>query len=127
MLRRLNDLAVVVTVLLITINLGVYAKSDGTLGARSVETARSGPNGFWIAPSDIRSRNLFYGVGGQSHIPGKTLIFVREDAAGSNPKFDVRDEKGVRWKVKLGDEAQPETVASRFLWAVGYYVDEDYF
>jgi len=28
--------------------------------------------------------------------------------------------QGVRWKVKLGKEAQPETSATRLLWAVGY-------
>ena len=29
--------------------------------------------------------------------------------------------------MKLGAEARPETVASRFLWAVGYFTDDDYF
>jgi hypothetical protein len=39
----------------------------------------------------------------------------------------VRDEKGVKWKIKLGPEARPETVASRLVWGVGYVADEDYF
>jgi hypothetical protein len=46
--------------------------------------------------------------------------------SGSNPKFDIDDENGVRWRVKLGNEAQPETAASRILWAAGYYADENY-
>jgi hypothetical protein len=46
---------------------------------------------------------------------------------GTNPKFDVVDEAGVRWKVKLGPEARPETVASRLAWSVGYFANEDYF
>jgi hypothetical protein len=46
---------------------------------------------------------------------------------GTNPKFDVRDRDGVKWKIKLGEEARPETVATRLLWAVGYEVNEDYF
>jgi hypothetical protein len=46
---------------------------------------------------------------------------------GTNPKFDVRDENGVKWRVKLGAEARPETVASRLVWAVGYSTNEDYF
>ena len=29
--------------------------------------------------------------------------------------------------MKLGVEARPETVASRLVWAVGYFADEDYF
>jgi len=33
----------------------------------------------------------------------------------------------VKWRVKLGVEARPETVASRLVWAVGYYANEDYF
>jgi len=46
---------------------------------------------------------------------------------GTSPKFTVRDESGVRWKVKMGHEARPETVASRLVWAVGYSTNEDYF
>ena len=39
----------------------------------------------------------------------------------------VKDAQGVEWKVKMGEETQAETAATRFLWAAGYYVDEDYF
>jgi len=39
----------------------------------------------------------------------------------------VRDADGVKWKVKMGAEAQPETAASRFVWAMGYHADADYF
>ena len=46
---------------------------------------------------------------------------------GTNPKFEVHDENGVKWKVKLGAEVRPETVASRLVWAVGYSANEDYF
>lgn len=75
---------------------------------------------------DVASRNLLYGAGGEERQPGKTFTFLEEDTAGSNPKFDVRDENGVKWKVKLGDEAQPEVAASRLVWAVGYHTDYDY-
>ena len=76
---------------------------------------------------DLSSRNLFYGCGGEKHQPGRAFTFLKEDLDGSNPKFDVRDENGVEWKVKLGPESKPEIAASRLLWAVGYYTDEDYF
>ena len=33
----------------------------------------------------------------------------------------------MKWKVKLGEEARPETVATRLVWAAGYFADEDYF
>jgi hypothetical protein len=45
---------------------------------------------------------------------------------GSNHKFEVRDSKGVTWRAKLGPEAQPETAATRLVWALGYFTDEDY-
>ena len=82
---------------------------------------------LWTNPADIQLRNLFYGPGGSAHVPHGPFTFVKEDLEGTNPKFVVKDRDGVKWKVKLGIEAQPETVASRIVWAVGYYANEDYF
>ena len=39
----------------------------------------------------------------------------------------MKDERGTKWKVKLGEEAKTETAAARLLWAAGYLVDEDYY
>jgi hypothetical protein len=90
--------------------------------------ARGGPEKLWVDPVDIQSRNLFYGPGGKSHQPtGTKFTFVDEDMDGTNPKYNVKAEDGVKWKIKLGAEAKPETVASRLVWAVGYYAQEDYF
>lgn len=82
---------------------------------------------LWSEPTNIASRNLFYGAGGEEHKPGNRLSFVEEEKGGSNPKFEVKDEQGVRWKVKLGPEAQSETAATRLVWAAGYFTDEDYY
>jgi hypothetical protein len=82
---------------------------------------------LWQAPIDIASEDLFYGRGGASGQPGTRFTFVEEDLDGTNPKFVIRDEAGMKWKVKLGDEAAPETAASRFVWAMGYFTDADYF
>jgi hypothetical protein len=83
---------------------------------------------LWRDPDDISTRNLFFGPGGKQDAPPEsTFTFLKEDLNGTNPKFDVRDADGVKWKVKLGDEARPETVAARLVWAVGYSADEDYF
>ena len=82
---------------------------------------------LWRDPGDIASRDLFYGPGGKAHEPRGTFTFEKEDMNGTNPKFDVVDEDGVRWRVKMGPEAKPETVASRFVWAAGYFANEDYF
>jgi len=82
---------------------------------------------LWTRPDDIKTRNLYYGPGGAADAPQGVCTFEKEDRKGTSPKFIVRDENGVRWKVKLGPEARPETVASRVVWAVGYRTNEDYF
>lgn len=82
---------------------------------------------LWKEPKDIASRNLFYGPGGEEHKPGSTFTFVKEDLDGTSAKFDVEDNNGAKWKAKLGAEAQPETAATRLVWAIGYTTSETYF
>jgi hypothetical protein len=82
---------------------------------------------LWRDPTDIVTRDLFYGPGGKEHEPRGEFTFVKEDLDGTNPKFVIKDADGVHWKVKLGLEARPETVASRIVWAAGFFVNEDYF
>jgi hypothetical protein len=81
---------------------------------------------LWVQPDNIRSRNLYFGRGGKEHQPQVPLQFLGEDSGGSNPKFDVRDASGAKWKAKLGLEAKPETAATRLLWAVGFISNENY-
>ncbi len=69
------------------------------------------PAVLWRDPGDIASRNLYYGPGGENDAPHTTYTFEKEDLNGTNPKFDVRDENGVKWRVKMGVEARPEVVA----------------
>jgi hypothetical protein len=85
------------------------------------------PGILWRNPADIQTRNLLFGSGGREHLPKGPFTFIKEDTDGTNPKFVIRDSNGVEWKVKLGQEAKPETVASRFVWAVGYLTTDDYF
>jgi len=87
------------------------------------------PAVIWRDPGEMASLNLFYGAGGQEHAPdlNGTFTFIKEDLQATSPKFDVRDGRGVEWKVKLDEEPQSETAATRFLWAAGYFVDEDYY
>ncbi|HEV8385374.1 MAG TPA: hypothetical protein VGQ11_10930 [Candidatus Acidoferrales bacterium] len=84
---------------------------------------------IWRNPGDVAALNLFYGAGGKEHAPDPSAVytFVSEDTTGTQPKFDVRDDQGVKWKVKLGHESQSEVAATRLLWAAGYFVDEDYY
>lgn len=88
--------------------------------------AASGKAVIWTDPGDISSKNLLYGSGGEADQPRPPVVFEKEDTKGTNPKFDVHDQSGTKWKVKLGVEARPETVATRLLWAVGYFTEEDY-
>jgi len=90
-------------------------------------TPQSGTTLLWSDPGDIAAHNLLYGSGGEKDQPRPPFTFLKEDMKGTSPKFDVRDQDGEKWKVKLGVEARPETVATRLLWAVGYFTEEDYF
>ena len=89
--------------------------------------AADGPPVLWREPTDIASRNLLYGPGGEKDQPQEPFTFVKEDLNGTNPKFVIKDSAGVKWKLKLGEEARPETAASRLVWAAGYFADEEYF
>jgi hypothetical protein len=84
---------------------------------------------IWRDPGDTASLDVLNGAGGKAHAPrpGGPFTFIEEDPQGTSPKFDITDGQGVRWKVKLGDETQSETAATRLLWAAGYFVDEDYY
>jgi hypothetical protein len=87
------------------------------------------PQQIWQDPGDVASLDLIDGTGGKAHAPDPTgtFTFDKEDLAQTSPKFWVTDGQGVAWKVKLGAEPQAETAATRFLWAAGYFVDEDYY
>ena len=117
---------------------GLKTLGAGVLGALLLagpgwakSTKRVDPEGkkvLWEDPPEISQRDLITGQGGNEHMPpGTTFEFVKEDLDGTNPKFNVRDASGTKWKIKLGDEARPETVASRLVWAVGFHTDDDYF
>lgn len=83
---------------------------------------------LWVEPTDIQSRDLFHGPGGQRLLPrDDSYAFVRKDTSGWSPGFDVRSRDGVEWSVKLGPEAQTEVVASRILWAIGFHQPPTYY
>jgi len=116
--------AIVVSVFVISLPVSAAEPADagGTLENTTVPLSA-----LWNDRGEVASLNLFYGAGGMEHEPSGKFTFVEEDKEGTSPKFVVVDEQGVRWKVKLGDEAKSETAASRLLWAAGYFTDEDYY
>src|SRR5947209_10083141 len=103
-----------VSLLLVLVIATALAPAD--LLAAKVKKESPSTNGkavLWLVPGDISSHNLYYGPGGKEDMPQLPLKFLEEDTVGVSPKFDVRDQAGQKWKAKLGDEAQPETVATR--------------
>ena len=113
--------------LILTLSVPVGAQQAAENKAARAKSAGGLPVVLWRDPADIASRNLLYGPGGKEHAPAGKFKFVEEGKEGATPKFDVVDEQGVRWRVKVGPEARAETAASRLLWAVGYFADEDYY
>jgi hypothetical protein len=83
---------------------------------------------LWIDPIDLESRDLFNGPGGAQLAPNPSARyeFLAVDNVGFSPGYTVRDDQGTEWNVKLGIEAQPEVVASRLLWALGYHQPATY-
>jgi hypothetical protein len=84
---------------------------------------------LWVEPTDLRSRDLFWGPGGRPLAPqsGSTFTFKEEKVGGYSPGFTVKDATGREWSAKQGPEAQTEVVASRIYWAVGYHQPPTYF
>lgn len=82
---------------------------------------------LWQDRGNISELDLIGGAGGSDHQPGVRFKFLKETMTGTAPKFEVEDENGVKWKVKLGPEVKAETAATRLVWAAGYFVDEDYY
>lgn len=104
-----------------------------TLAALPVSAQKSEPTKpagvpvLWRDPGDISRRNLTFGAGSADLAPVAPFTFVKEELTGESAKFDVTDARGETWVVKVGPEAQAETVATRLVWSVGYFVDEAYY
>jgi len=82
---------------------------------------------FWHEPTDLESRNLLLGAGGEEMKPDISKItFIEQKQGGYSTKYRVRDAKGNEWVAKLGKEAQPDTAANRLLWALGYETEIAY-
>ncbi len=127
MQRTRINLSIILVLLLLALSAPIAAEERDT-NKREGNPA-SLPNVIWRDSGNAASLNLLYGVGGKEHAPDPngTYAFVKEDLEGTSPKFDVIDAQGVQWKVKLGQEPQSETAATRLMWAAGYFTDEDYY
>jgi len=107
-----------------------------TLGACAVQKAQStvvGPPSrdlmaqFWVEPG--RNRDLYWGPWGERNAPRPDVLYKLDgiDSGGFSRKWDVKDESGREWSVKMGPEAQSEVTTSRILWGVGYHQPPNYY
>ena len=95
--------------------------ADATPGKPSGPSAELAAE-LWEQPSDIAKRDLYFGPGGPSLAPenGATFRVVGVDRKGHSDGYDVVDQEGRKWAVKVGDEASADVAVSRILWAIGY-------
>jgi hypothetical protein len=124
-LRRTRVLAVIVSVLIVTASLEVFSTVNAQ--KKKKDKDEKGTPVLWRDPGDMHKRNLYYGPGSEELAPKPPFRFVKEVKEGGMPKFDVEDARGVKWRVKLGEEAQAETASSRLVWAAGYNAEESYY
>jgi hypothetical protein len=82
---------------------------------------------LWHDPGAVETLDFTYGIGGKEMAPRSPFTFLEEDTTGSNPKVSVKDANGRKWAIKFGEEAAPDTFCTRLAWALGYYVEPDYF
>ncbi|HZL57317.1 MAG TPA: hypothetical protein VFC21_09560 [Bryobacteraceae bacterium] len=127
--KRLTLIVTIVAAQGIALYAGPAAKAGKAKADSKAESTQGEKRVLWENPTDLEQRDLYYGAKGKEDMPAADAVFTfeKEDMNGTNPKYVVRDDKGTKWKVKLGDEAKPEPVAARLVWAVGYSADEDYF
>lgn len=82
---------------------------------------------LWREPSDIETRDLALGPGGETMLEDlQELTLIKRETGGHSLKYRVRDGSGQEWVAKIGSEAQSETAAVRLLWAVGYVTEVNY-
>ncbi len=121
-------LAIVVVGALILLPASVLLGQKDKKDKSDKQTLPDAPAVLWREPTDIKSRDLFLGPGGQAMKPDLSHVtFIKQETGGHTTKYRARDGQGREWVAKLGNEAQSETAASRLVWAAGYYTDITYF
>jgi len=96
-------------------------------GKKKEEVPPQGTPVLWRDHTDVAALDLLLGPGGAEMQPDLSrLTFLKEETGGYSKKYRVRDAKGRVWVAKIGKEAQPETAASRLVWAAGYVTEVTY-
>lgn len=108
---------------------GIFSLLAAVAAAQDENVKKPLPQGkaiLWEAVN-IESRDLFNGPGGTKMKPDlRRIEFIKEEKAGHNKKYRIKDGSGKIWIAKLGREAKPETAAVRLLWGIGYTTEINY-
>ena len=109
------------------VSLAPLARAVQQEGKKKKDPAPRGKPVLWRGHADVSALDLFLGPGGEAMRPDLSrLTFIKEEKGGYSKKYRVRDGSGRVWVAKLGKEAQPETVATRLVWAAGYVTEVTY-
>ena len=109
--------------------IAVIGASCAGVGRPQVQNAPPQPGAsMWVEPTDLASRDLFYGPWGRELAPDPHDVYnlVEMKHSGVNLGMTVKDSKGREWSVKqpypgnLDSEAPVEVAVSRLLSAIGY-------
>src|SRR2546422_7335178 len=124
----IRRLALIIVGFIIMLSGSVLLAQKDKKGKNDKQTLPDAPAVLWREPTDIASRDLYLGPGGEAMRPDLSHVtFIKQEKTGHTTKYRVRDGSGAEWVAKLGNEAQPETAASRLVWAAGYFTDITYF
>lgn len=118
-----------VRILTVLLLVGVSAAADDPAPRpyTDIPAIVRGQTVIWHDPGQVDQLDFRYGIGGAEIAPKPPFTFVKEDMSGSQPKVAVKDANGRSWVIKFGPEATPDTFATRLAWAVGYWVEPNYF
>src|ERR1700716_3612112 len=83
----------------------LFAQKEKNKDRPEKTTLPDAPAVLWREPSDIASRDLFLGPGGESMKPDLSQVtFIGVQTGGHTKKWRVRDGAGHEWVVKFGNE-----------------------
>ncbi|HEU4510243.1 MAG TPA: hypothetical protein VFR78_18560 [Pyrinomonadaceae bacterium] len=128
MRHRTNLTLLFSILLLLSVSFGAIAQDkEDNKDKKAKKVMPAGTAVLWTEPTDITSRNLLIGPGGEAMKPDVSKVtFIKEEKGGYSKKYRVKDAQGRVWVAKLGKEAQSETAAVRLVWAAGYVTEINY-
>lgn len=128
----MHRVSIALAVVVMTLNVTSCARAKRP----SLQPAAAAPGvSLWQQPTDLTSRDLYYGPWGARRAPDPNAVytFVERKHSGVNPGMTVIDPEGREWSVKraypsgLDDEGPVEVTLSRLLSAIGYYQPPVYY